>query len=316
MNRLFGALVIWAMFTALFTSGAAAQQQKAWPGDQTFIVGFAQDTMANDWRISQVKTLERELARYPFIDFRYTDAKGQTAQQILDVENYVMEKVDVLVTSPSDARALTPAVARAHRLSIPVVLLSRATEGDAYTIFITGNNRNIGKNAARFIAKALGGRGKVLMLQGIPTSTTAIARTEGFVEEVARHKNIEIVATKAADYLRGKAIQAVEEVVAAGIKFDAIYAQSDSMASGARLALKNQGIDPRGIVTVGIDYISEAREAIRAGEQTASFTYPTYAEEGAQYILKILRGEPVPKNIVVESKIVTRENVDQVEPVF
>jgi ribose transport system substrate-binding protein len=88
------------------------------------------------------------------------------------------------------------------------------------------------------------------------------------------------------------------------------------MASGARLALKKAGIDPSNIILVGIDYIAEAREAIRNNEQDASFTYPTGGKEGAEFVLKILRGEDVPKEYVIESIMVTHESVDSVDPIF
>jgi ribose transport system substrate-binding protein len=136
------------------------------------------------------------------------------------------------------------------------------------------------------------------------------------LEELAQYPGIKISAIKRADSLRHLAIEAVEEVLAEGIEFDAIYAQSDSMASGARIALKKAGRDPARIPITGIDYISEAREAIRAGEQAASFTYPTFGREGAEYAIRILRGERVPREIVVDSVMVTRDNVEAIEPIF
>ncbi|NQV47284.1 MAG: LacI family transcriptional regulator, partial [Rhodospirillaceae bacterium] len=88
------------------------------------------------------------------------------------------------------------------------------------------------------------------------------------------------------------------------------------MAVGARLALKRAGIDPASIPTVGIDYISEARDAIRKGVQSATFIYPTVAREGIEYAMKILAGEKVPKEILVQSQIITRDNVEQIAPIF
>ncbi|MCU7921734.1 MAG: LacI family transcriptional regulator, partial [Candidatus Thiodiazotropha sp. (ex Dulcina madagascariensis)] len=82
------------------------------------------------------------------------------------------------------------------------------------------------------------------------------------------------------------------------------------------MVLSKHGIDPKSIPSVGIDYIRSAREAIRRGEQSASFTYPTGGAEGARMALKILKGEAVPKEIVLESTMVTKDNVDQVEPIF
>ncbi len=88
------------------------------------------------------------------------------------------------------------------------------------------------------------------------------------------------------------------------------------MAAGARLALKKAGISAKKKLIVGIDYISEAREAIRAGKQAATFLYPTCAKETANIVLKILQGKAVPKKIRVKSKMITKENVNKIAPVF
>ncbi|MDD3519496.1 MAG: substrate-binding domain-containing protein, partial [Chromatiales bacterium] len=211
---------------------------------------------------------------------------------------------------------MTPVIERVTARGIPVVLLSRRTTGDVYTTFIHTDNRAIARQAADRLARRLNGQGRVLILQHIPTTTPAIERTEGFLEALAKYPGMQVAAIKRADSLRDKAILAVEEALAGGLKFDAIYAQSDSMASGARAALRRAGIDPATIPIIGIDYIAEAREAIRAGEQDASFVYPTFAPEGAEVAMRILRGEKVPKTIVVESRMVTRDNVESVEPIF
>ncbi len=303
--------IILAIMIAWLTQGAvfAADQH-------TYVVGFAQDTLSNDWRTAQVRELQQALSQYPSIHFIYTDAQGQTAQQILDIENLVMQGIDLLVTSPRDSKALTPVIAQAYRQGLPVILLTRRIESQDYTLFIGADDLAIGRQAARYLRQRLANRGKILMLKGIPTASTTINRTRGFREEISRQGGLEIVAEKTANYLRNDAIRAMEEVLEAGIPFDAIYAQSDSMAHGARMALKRAGIDPRSIPIIGIDYISEARRAIRAGEQEISFTYPTGGREGAENIIKILRGEPIPKDIVLDSIMVTPDNVEQLEPLF
>lgn len=143
-----------------------------------------------------------------------------------------------------------------------------------------------------------------------------ILRTQGFIEQIKSYPGIEIAAIKTANYMRNDAIKAMEEVLMEGQKFEAIYAQSDSMATGARMALKMAGMDPKKILMVGIDYISEARQAIRTGEQSASFTYPTCGMEGAQAAFKILKGEKISKKIGVESIMVTQDNVEKIKPIF
>ncbi len=313
MKRLFSAFAALALIMVFIPMSTPAA---ALAGQKTYRVGFAQDTLANDWRIAQVRALEQEFAKHPDVDFFYTNAKGQTARQIQDIEDMIHMNVDVLITSPRDATLMAPVISRAYQSGIPVILISRRIDSDDFTIFIHPDNRRIARQSARYIAERLSGTGKVFILQHIPTTTPAIERTEGFMAEIKTHPGISVVGVKVANSLRADAIRRTEEALAEGLSFDAIYAQSDSMASGARLALKKAGIDPAGVIITGIDYISEAREAILAGEQDASFTYPTGGKEGAAFAMKILNGETVPKEFVIDSVMVTRENADAVSPIF
>lgn len=297
-------LLLWCL------AGASLAEQRA------LHIGFAQDTLANDWRIAQAEGLKTAFAAHPEVNFTVTDGRGETARQIRDIEDFVYRKVDVLMASPRDGRAMTPVLSSAYRAGIPVVLLTRRIETQDYTTFIAPDDAAIARSAARYMAAQLKGKGRILMLQGVPTASTAIARTEAFLAELKNHPGVQISAIKPANYLRADAIRAVEEAIREGVAFDAIYSQSDSMAAGARIALRKAGIEPSRLLIVGIDYIAEAREAIRRGEQSASFTYPTCAAEAAAVALAIGRGEKVPKHVVVDSVMVTRDNVEQIKPIF
>lgn len=283
---------------------------------KTFVVGFAQDTMANDWRAAQVNDIASAFKKHPNVKFIYTDGKGRSAKQIRDLEDLALQKVDLIMTSPRDGLAMTPVINKIYQSGIPVVLITRKIESDSFTSFVSPSDADIAKKAAAFIAKKLKGKGNILVLKGLPTATTAIARTKGFVQEIEKHSDIHIVAIKNGNYLRTDAIRAVAEAIEENIQFDAIYAQSDSMASGARLALQKAGIDPASIVTVGIDYIGEAQEAIKQGLQTASFMYPTCAEESVEVVMDILNGKPVPHHVLVDSKLITKNNVFKIPPIF
>lgn len=288
------------------------------------VVAFAQDTLANDWRLAQARDLERALSAHPGVRFILSNAEGSTAMQVQHVEDFTDQGVDVLVVSPRDAALMTPAISRAHDRGIPVVLITRRILGEAYTSFVGPDDEAIGAEAARFIPDQLGGTGRVLVLQGVPTASTAVDRTNGFDREIARFPGIEIVGVLPANYLRGDALREMDRFLtragAGGVPgdpgFDAIYAQSDSMAAGARIALVQAGYDPSRIITAGIDYIQEAREAIRSGTQTASFIYPTSAEEAAQVVLEILAGRNPPREVRVPSALVTADNVEVTEPIF
>lgn len=285
-------------------------------GTEKMVIGFAQDTLANDWRRAQVMEVAAELKKYPDVKFIYTDGQAKTAKQISDIENLAAQGVDLLITSPRDQEAFSPVLKKVIEQGIPVVLLTRQVRGDHHTIFIHPDDRLIGRQAAAFIAEKLQGKGNIFVLQGIPGASTVIARTKGFMDEISRHAGLEVVAMKSANYLRTDAVRVTDELLRQGVKFDAIFAQSDSMAVGALIVLKKAGIDPGSIVIVGIDYINDSRQAIRKGEQAGSFRYPTCGKEGATYAMKILHGEKAPKELIVPSLLVTPENVEKIEPVF
>lgn len=302
--------LIWLFIIALTPLQVMSQE-----AERIYTVGFAQDTMSNDWRAAQVNEMKAALANYPFIRFRSTDAEGKGFRQAMDLQTLDREGADILVTSPRDQRAMTPVVAGLNKHK-PVILLTRKTMDEAFTAFAGADDYKIAQQAAKLIAERLKGRGQVVMLKGVATATTAIAREKGFLDEMNNYPQIEIVASPVANYRRHEAIMAMDKILKQGIAFDAIYAHSDSMASGARLAMESAGIKPEEKVIVGIDYIPEARQAIREGKQTASFTYPTAGREGAELVLQLIRGDEVPKYTEVPSIKVTRENVESVPTIF
>lgn len=294
----------------------------AWPAlaaradERRFLVSFAQDALSNDFQAAQVRLLAERFAREPQINFVFSDADGQTAKQIADIEEFVARKVDLLIVFPRDAKAMAPVVAQAYRRGIPVVLLSRSVETNDYTSLVGPDNEQLGAQAADFMAARLHGKGAVMMLEGVPTASSAIARGAGFRNRLRRYPGIQLVASKVGNYLRGDAILAMEEMLSSGLQFDGLFAQSDSMAAGARLALKKAGIAPASKLIVGIDYIAEARQAILAGEQTASFVYPLSINEVVETVIAILRGHKVPRRRVVPGRLVTRSEAQSVAPIF
>lgn len=282
----------------------------------TYSVGFAQDTMGNDWRIAQVREVENGFKDKENIRFFYTNGKSNTAMQIMNIEDMINSKVDLIISSPRDAKVMTPVIEKAYKNGIPVVLLSRTIQSDKYATFIHPKNTIIAKQAANFIAKKLNGKGNILVLKHTPTSTPGIRRTKGFLDEIKKYPNIKIVATKIANSQRSEAIIKTEEAIKEGLKFDAIYAQSDSMAIGAIMALKANNIDPKKIIITGIDYISQAAELIKKGELDASYVYPTGGKEGVEIAMKILSGQEVPKEIIIKSVEITIDNVNDIKPIF
>jgi ribose transport system substrate-binding protein len=279
------------------------------------LIAFAQDTLKNDFRKAQVFEVRDEVTRHPSLVFEYSDAQGQTSLLIHQIEQFIAKKVDVLVIGTNDEQAVVPVVSKAFKAGMPVIILDRGIKGKDYTTFINSDNVKIGALGAEYIAAKLKGKGLVLLFEGLQTADVTQLRSQGFLTEMGKHPGIKVI-KRTGNYLRKDALVEMEKLLAEGIRVDAIFAESDSMLSGARVAMSSHKIDPRSLITVGCDYTSEARDAIREGTQTASVLFPLGGKKTVEVALKLLAKESVPKHVVNPVRLVTRESVDQVPPIF
>jgi ribose transport system substrate-binding protein len=279
------------------------------------VIAFAQDTLANDFRRAQVEEVRDEALKHPELSFVHSDAQGQTSLMIRQIEQFIEQKVDLLIIGTNDETAVVPVVAKAYKSGIPVIVLDRGIRGKQYTTFINSDNILIGKIGAEYIAERLGGNGLVLLFEGIQTADVTKLRSKGFLDEIRKHKGIRVI-KRTGNYLRKDALVEMEKLMADGIRVDAIFSESDSMLSGVRMVLNKHKIAPSTIVMVGCDYTSEAQQAIREGAQSGSVLFPLGGRKSVEVALKIFAKEPVPKHIYIPVKLVTQENVEQVAPIF
>lgn len=284
-------------------------------GEKIYTVAFAQDTLDNDYRIAQLKEIEKSFEKEKNIRFIYSNAKANAAVMVLQLEDFIAMGVDVIMVSPANEYLVVPVLEKAYAKGIPVILVDRGIQSDRYTTFIHPDNTLIAEAAARYMAEKMGYRGTILMLKGVPDVDVTRERTDAFLKVIGRYKKIRVIA-RSGNFLRRDTILAMKALHSSGETYDAIYSQSDSMLSGVRLFMKREGIDPASVLMVGIDYIDEARQAIRNGSQDSSFIYSLCGKESAEAAMALLRGETVPKEIILKSEHVTRENVDAIDPIF
>ena len=279
------------------------------------VIAFAQDTMRNDFRKQQVFEVRDEVEKHPKLSFLYSNGQDQTSLMIRQIERFIRLEVDLLIIGTNDENAIVPVVSKAYKMGIPVIVLDRGIQSSDYTTFINSDNIKIGKIGAQHIAEKLNGKGKVLLFEGIQETDVTRLRSQGFIDEMSKHKGIQII-KRTGNYLRKDAIIEMERLLEQGIHVDAIFSENDSMLSGVRMVLKRYKIDPASIVMVGCDYTSEAQEAIRNGSQAGSVLFPLGGTKSVEIALKIFNGEQVPKHIYNPVKLVTKKNVQEVAPVF
>ena len=245
---------------------------------------------------------------FPGLQIVFADAQQDNARQVADVENFLRQQVDLLMISPNEAKPLTPIVRRVFEAGIPVIVLDRAIEGDSYTVFVGADNREIGRQAGEHIAALLNGKGRIVEIRGLPGSPPAIDRSRGMREAIARHPGLQIVHDPVANWLREEAMAQMEMALAAQPRIDLVYAHNDPMAMGAYLAARAKGRD-REMKFIGIDALpglDGGKQAVADGKLDATFVYPTGGRQAVELADRILRGEQVPRRVVLPTEKVAR----------
>ncbi len=316
-NCLLPALTVGLLATALLLGGCG----KSEPGDQakpgadtqaksTYTIGMSQCNLGEPWRVEMNAQIKAAAEKHPNLKVIFKDAQNDTLKQRAHVEEFVSAGVSLIIISPKEAQPLTEPVAKAMDAHIPVIVLDRRLLGDKYTCFIGADNKKIGHAAGEWIVKKLGGKGKVVELKGLMTSTPGQDRNSGFRAAIAG-TGLEIIFEADMQWLEPNARKEMESALSRFSKIDCVYAHNDPGAHGAYLAAKAAGREKE-MLFVGIDALPQEGVAyVQQGILDATFQYPTGGAEAIETALKILKGESVPKEITLGSRVFDKETIAQ-----
>jgi ribose transport system substrate-binding protein len=300
----------------------SAQNSKECKGaDGKYVIGMSQANKAEPYRQRMDDDIAAAAKEVPQFEVKFADAAQDNAKQVADVDNYITQQIDLLIISPNEAKPLTAVVKKAFDKGIPVIVLDRKVEGDAYTGFIGGDNVQIGTEAGKYVAeKVLPNGGNVVEIKGLAGATPQAERNQGFAAGIAANPKIKVIATASGDWLREKGQAQMDALLKANPKIDVVYAHNDPMAEGAYLAAKAVGREKE-MKFIGIDALpipSGGIKAVEQGRLTATFTYPTNGKEAIAAAKKLLvdcgtidRTETLPTRLIDKSnatQIYTQEN--------
>ncbi|MGH3357406.1 MAG: substrate-binding domain-containing protein [Nocardioidaceae bacterium] len=291
--------------------GPATQAECGGP-DGDYLIGMSQANNAEPYRVQMNDDIEAAAAEIDQFDVTIADAGQDNATQVSQVENFITQQVDLLMISPNEAAPLTSIVADAYNEGIPVIVLDRKVEGDAYTQFIGADNEEIGRRAGEYVAtELLPDGGTVVELRGLSGSTPAKEREDGFAKGIAENPEVEIIAKGDGDWLLEDGQAEAEAMFKAYDDIDVVYSQNDPMAQGAAAAAEDAGIMDE-IEITGIDGLpipAGGLRSVESGELNATFVYPTGGAEAVESAKKLLIDcAEVPKNVELETQLVTEEN--------
>ncbi|WP_175637085.1 substrate-binding domain-containing protein [Oceanobacillus sojae] len=280
--------------------------------DGDFKVGFSQATLNHPFRVAMVEDFEEYLnENHPDVEFLLTDGEDNASTQVSDIETLVSQGVDILVVSPHSSDALTPIIAEVMEKGIPVITVDRTVNTEV-TAHVGADNKEIGQTFGEYIADQVDGEGNIIEIQGTAGSSATIERSEGFREAI-EGTDIELIAEQHADYLREPAMSFMEDMLQRFSDTDsiqAIYAHNDEMGLGALDAIKASGREGE-IKVFSIDGQNNAFESVDNGGLAAVAIYPHGGTEAAEIAMKVLEGEDVDEEYILEFNIVDETNVEE-----
>lgn len=238
-----------------------------------------------------------------------SDAQNQIEKQVADIENFVAQKVSVIIALPLDYEALAPAVKAANAANIPFIAF-RAKISDGEYVYCGSNDEEAGIQQAEYCIKNLPQNAKILYMSGTLGMNHTTLRMNGFKNLMQEKRpDVTILAEQDGNYDRAKGMQIAEDWIQSFDQFDAIVCANDQMALGAIEALKGaRRLD--GVKVLGVDAVTDALQAIEAGDMAMSAFQNANAQAKAcaEMASKLAKGEAV-EDTYIPFESITAENV-------
>ena len=226
-------------------------------------------------------------------------------KQLADVEDFIVKGVDVIVLSPVDSKGVKAVIEKAQKAGIKVITVDVPANGVDVTSYIGTDNYAGGVKAGELMAKVLGDKGKVAIID-YPTVQSVVNRIDGFKKAIAEHKDIEIVAQQTG-ITRAEALAAAQNMLQANPDIQGIFGFGDDAALAAAVAVKSAGLENQ-VKVIGFDGMEEARNAVDTNPVMVGVIQQFPGEMGKRAVdtaIDVIAGKEVPAEQPIEPGVYT-----------
>ncbi|ANU20348.1 D-ribose ABC transporter substrate-binding protein [Planococcus plakortidis] len=267
-------------------------------GDYT--IGFSISTLNNPFFVTLSEGAEAKASELG-ASLSVVDAQDDASKQASDVEDLIQQGVDMILINPVDSEAVASAVASANNADIPVITVDRSAESGEVVSHIASDNVAGGEMAAEHLLSLVGDGAKVAELEGVPGSSAARERGEGFNNIAA--DSLDVVAKQTANFNRAEGLSVMENILQANPEVTGVFAHNDEMALGALEAIEASGKD---VTVVGFDATADAVAAVEEGRLAGTIAQKPemIGEMAVETAVQHLDGEAVEASIPVELELI------------
>jgi ribose transport system substrate-binding protein len=297
------------------SSGASSAPQAASSAAKSYRIGFV-----NGNTIEFHNCLERgvrKAAEQLGVDLVIVNSRASADQEISNVEDLIVKRVDAIMLQTINIDAGLGAVSRANEAKIPIFLTSVNFVRDESQILgavifdAKGEGYLLGDWVAKAVQRSGSPRAKVGIIGGYPGAAADIF-SAGFKEGLASAPEAQIVFEQPANFQRSMAQSVAENMVQSHPDMEYVFVHNEDMAFGVLEALR--AANKAGSVKIVTQNGTEAGlDAVKKGDfaLTMSVSPAALGRLAVESIVKLLRGEPVPKVQVMQDVVITPDNTDK-----
>ncbi|HWP31001.1 MAG TPA: ABC transporter substrate-binding protein [Fimbriimonadales bacterium] len=311
--------IIMSLLAALFFAGCGKPAGSPPTGSsgiaRNLKIGISVPAADHGWTAGVIWWAKEAMKLYPDVEWTLATAENPD-KQIKDLETMMTQGLDAIVVLATESAPITPVAEEIKKRGILLVNVDRGFTKPVADLFIEGDNKAFGRKSAEFIVNKLNGKGKIVILEGIP-STVNTDRVEAAMEVFKRHPGIEILDRQTGMWNRQKALDVMQTILLKHPKIDAVWAADDDMALGAEQAIKEAGREKEMWILGGAGMKDIVKRVMESDPlYPADITYPpSMIAVGVHEAVSILRDgnrekilQFMPKHILIDVELITPEN--------
>ena len=296
--------------------GAAAPRVRA-RQDGPFRVVFIQGVIGDNFYITMDCGARAKAAALGTIELE-TQGPEQFDQSLqTPILNAVVQtQPDAIMMAPNDAQGMIAPIQAAIDAGVPVLCVDTTINSDIQLADVSTDNVEGGRLAARGLAEAIGGSGKVFVVNVNPGISTTDQREQGFAEEIALFPDIEYLGQEYSNNDANRAAAIVSARLQSDPDLAGIFGTNLFSAQGAAAGVREQG-QTGTVKVVGFDAGPAQVQDLQS--EVVDLLIAQHPGDIGEIAVQLLHeflttGEPIePKTYVTGATIVTRENIEDPE---
>jgi len=231
----------------VLSTGAASAAANCIKGDRKapYTVGWANIYSVPTWMKQTEGTIAaevEELKKAGLVkDLMITDAQGNAQTQIQHIQSMIDANVDAIVIIAGSSNALDRVISDACDKGIAVVNFDSLVNTDKVTAKINTDSAEWGAGAAKWLSEQLGGKGKIIVMNGPAGISVSDDRRKGAQPVLDANPGLEIITETNTEYNAAPAQEAMTSLLFANPEIDGVLSLGGAISAGSVMAFDRQG---------------------------------------------------------------------------